>query len=303
MLWSVDAIRVSNLTKHYGRERGVNALSFGVAPGEVFGYVGPNGAGKTTTIRLLLDLIKPTSGTIEVFGRDVTTDASAIKRRIGYIPGDLRLYERLTGRELLAFFGHVRQLDTHAESDRLAARFDLDLDRPIHTLSRGNRQKIGLVQAFAHRPELLVLDEPSSGLDPLMQQEFGALVREAASGGRTVFLSSHVLSEVQRMADKVALLREGELVLIDTVEGLRARATARMDVTFAAVPSPDAFSRVQGVRELGRHGPMVSFALEGTADALVKSLANHEVVTIDSHEADLEDVFLALYRGEPAHAG
>ena len=299
----MDAIRVSALTKRYGRNRGVNALSFDVHPGEVFAYVGPNGAGKTTTIRLLLDLIRPTSGNVEVFGLDVATNAVEIKRRIGYIPGDLRLYERLTGRELLAYFASLRNLDVSDESDRLAQRFDLDLDRPIHALSRGNRQKIGVVQAFAPRPDLLVLDEPTSGLDPLMQQEFSALVREAAADGRTIFLSSHVLSEVQRMADRVALLREGELVLIDTVEGLRARATARMDVTLASVPPADAFSRVAGVRELGRHGPMLSFALEGTADSLVKALANYEVIAIDSHEADLEDVFLALYQGDSTHAG
>ena len=299
----METILVSGLTKLYGRERGVSELCFSVGEGEVFGYLGPNGAGKTTTIRLLLDLIRPTSGAVELFGRDLSKGAVELKRRIGYIPGDLRLYEQLTGRQLLAYFARLRALDLRGADDRLAQRLDLDLDRPIHTLSRGNRQKIGLIQAFAHRPELLVLDEPTSGLDPLMQQEFNALVREAAADGRTVFLSSHVLSEVQQMADRVALLREGELVLLDTVEGLRARATARMEVTFAAEPAADAFTRVPGVRELDRRGPTVSFALEGSADPLVKAIANHEVLAIDSHEADLEDVFLALYRREPGDAG
>jgi ABC-2 type transport system ATP-binding protein len=291
-------IRTEALTKRYRDGRGVQELAFEVEAGEVFGYLGPNGAGKTTTIRLLLDLIRPTSGRAEVFGLDPRRDGPAVRARIGYLPGDLRLYEKLTGREQLRYFASLRGLDGLGEADGLARRFDLELDRPIRSLSKGNRQKVGLVQALLHRPALLVLDEPTAGLDPLVQQEFYELVRELVAEGCTVFLSSHVLSEVQ---DRVAVISEGRVELVDTVEALRARALARVHVTFATAPPDDAFAAVPGVRELERRGATVVLALEGVADPLVKALARFEVVALDSHEADLEDVFLDLYR-EPADA-
>jgi len=294
----VDVIRLHALTKRYDGTRGVTGLDLAVARGEIFGYLGPNGAGKTTTIRLLLDFLRPTSGRAEIFGLDPRRDAVAIRRRLGFVPGDVRLYERLTARELTDFAARVRGVDTHTERDALARRFELDLDRPIRELSRGNKQKVALVQAFAHRPELLVLDEPTSGLDPLMQQEFLALLRETADAGRTVFLSSHDLAEVQQIAERVAVLREGELVLVDTVERLRSRALTRVEATFASAPPPSAFAGIRGVHELERHGNAVLFALDGSADALVKALARFEVLTLDSREADLEDVFLTLYGRE-----
>lgn len=296
-------VRAESLTKRYGGHRGVEELSFEVVPGEVFGYLGPNGAGKTTTIRLLLDLLRPTSGRIEVLGLDPRRDGPRIRSRIGYLPGDLRLYERLTGRELLAYLARLRRLQDGAAGVRLAGRFQLDLDRPIKALSKGNRQKVGLVQALMHRPELLVLDEPTSGLDPLVQQVFYDVVREATGEGRTVFLSSHVLSEVQHIADRVAVIREGRLELAESIETLRTRAFTRVEATFAAPPPAGAFDGLPGVRELERHGAVVLFALHGAADPLVKALARFEVVGLDIHEADLEDVFLALYRGDAAHAG
>ena len=221
---------------------------------------------------------------------------------MGYVPGDLRIYPKLTGRELVQWFARLRRMDGTGDADALAERLELDLDRPMRALSRGNRQKVGLVQAFMHRPELLVLDEPTSGLDPLMQQAFAALVRETAGRGGTVFLSSHVLSEVQHVADRVAVVREGRLELVETVDALRARAPQRVEVSFAAPPPADLVAGVPGVRELERHGDVVLMALEGGADALVKRLAQFEVVGIDSHEADLEDVFLGLYRAGAPHA-
>jgi ABC-2 type transport system ATP-binding protein len=295
-------IRAEELTKCFGANRGVTGLTFEVLQGEVFGYLGPNGAGKTTTIRLLLDLLRPTSGTVRVFGLDPRRDGRRIRAEIGYLAGDLRLYGRLTGRELLHYFGHLRGLPGIDEGEALARRFDLDLDRPIRTLSKGNRQKAGLVQALMHRPALLVLDEPTSGLDPLVQQVFYEIVREATADGRSVFLSSHVLSEVQRVADRVAVIREGELELVESVETLRTRAFTRVEATFATAPPADAFEGVPEVRVLERRGDAVLFALEGRADPLVKALARYEVIGLDSHEADLEDVFLALYRGEGADA-
>lgn len=289
-------IRTESLTKFYGESRGVVDLSFEVEAGEVFGFLGPNGAGKTTTIRLMLDLIRPNAGTLELFGLGAQERSVAIRRRIGYLPGDLHLYERLTPRELLRYFAALRGLDGLGEGEALAERFELELDRPIKALSKGNRQKVGLVQAFLHRPDLLLLDEPTAGLDPLVQITFNDLLREVAAEGRTVFLSSHILSEVQRLADRVAIIREGTLELVDAVETLRARAFVRVEATFAKAPPKKAFAGVPGVRELERRGPVVLFALEGPADPLIKALARYEVLALDSHEADLEDFFLALYR-------
>ncbi len=298
---TVTAIRAERLTKLYGKTRGVLDLSFTVETGEVFGFLGPNGAGKTTTIRLILDLIRPTRGRIEIFGADPRRDA-ALRRRIGYLPGDLRLYERLTARELCTYFAHLRGLRRPGRAEEYAARLELPLDRPIGSLSKGNRQKVGLVQAFMHEPDLLVLDEPTAGLDPLIQQTFYALAADARSAGATVFLSSHVLPEVQHVADRVALIREGRLVLVASVDELRARAVARVEATFASAPPLDAFAQISGVREIDRHGKTVLFALQGEIDPLLKALSCFRVLSIDSHEADLEDVFLSLYRGEARDA-
>jgi ABC-2 type transport system ATP-binding protein len=290
-------VRARSLTKSYGRARGVVDLDFDVEQGEIFGFLGPNGAGKTTTIRLLLDLIRPSSGSIELFGRDPRREVS-LRRRVGYLPGDLRLYERLTARELFDHFSHLRNLDGLGSALVLADRVELELDRPIRALSKGNRQKAGLVQALMHRPDLLILDEPTAGLDPLVQQTVYELLAEVRRDGRTVLLSSHVLPEVQQIADRVALIREGRLVLVEEVETLRRRALARVEATFATVPPADAFAGLAGVREVGRSERTIVFSLEGEADQLVKALARYHVLALDSHEADLEDVFLSVYRGK-----
>jgi ABC-2 type transport system ATP-binding protein len=297
-----DVVRLEQLTKSYGRQRGVVELDLTVRAGEVFGFLGPNGAGKTTTIRTMLDLIRPTSGRVTLFGLDADRDGVAVRRRLGYVPGDLRLYGRLTPRELFRYFGALRGMRTPAGAERLAERFELEVDRPIAALSRGTRQKVGLVQAFMHEPDLLVLDEPTSGLDPLVQQTFNDLARETAASGRTVFLSSHVLSEVQHVADRVALVRDGRLALVDDVDSLRARALTRIEVTFAASPPLHAFDGIQHVREVERSGSLVVFHVRGEIDAFVKALAQHRVVALNSHEADLEDVFLSLYRGDGRRA-
>ncbi len=278
----MHAILAAGLTKRYGADRGVIDLSFTVAPGEVFGYLGPNGAGKTTTIRLLLDLARPTSGSVQVLGLDPRRDGVALRRRLGVVPGDLRLYERLTGREILRYFASLRGGKPGPQIGKLAEQLDADLDRPVRSLSKGNRQKIGLIQALAHRPELLVLDEPTSGLDPLVQEEVLGLLREAAADGRTVFLSSHALAEVQRVADRVAIIRDGRLVLVEGVESLRARALGRVAVSFTAMPPEGAFDGIPGLTETGRHGNVVTLALQGPADGLVKALAHFEVVGLDS---------------------
>jgi ABC-2 type transport system ATP-binding protein len=208
----------------------------------------------------------------------------------------------MTGRELLRFFGHIRGSGDGARGGELAERLDLDLERQIKELSRGNRQKVGLVQAFLDDPELLVLDEPTSGLDPLVQETFQELVGEVAARGGTVFLSSHVLSEVQQVADRVALVRDGRILLVDAVESLRSRSLTHVEVTLSEPPPADAFAAVRGVHELERRGDVVRFALEGEIDSLVKALARFHVRALDVHEADLEDVFMALYRTESTGA-
>jgi ABC-2 type transport system ATP-binding protein len=232
---------------------------------------------------------------VAVLGRDVRAGGPALRARVGYLPGDLRLHPRMTGAEHVRLAARVRRLASLGDAPALAERLGLDLGRPVGALSRGNRQKVGLVLAFMHRPELLVLDEPTSGLDPLVQQEFAGMSREATARGATVFLSSHVLSEVQRLADRVALIREGRLELAGSVEALRGRAAQRVEVTFAAAPPPDALTAVPGARVLDRHGHVVRLAVEGSFDPLLKRLAGYDVLRLDSREADLEDVFLERY--------
>ncbi|MFN8037955.1 MAG: ABC transporter ATP-binding protein [Acidimicrobiales bacterium] len=288
------------LTKSYGRSRGVVDLDLEVDEGEVFGFLGPNGAGKTTTIRTLLDLLRPTSGTAEVVGLDSRRDSLEIRRRVGYLPGDLALYERLTGREHVEWLGELRGGLDQAALDGLVERFQVDLERPIAQLSKGNRQKIGLVQAFMHDAELLVLDEPTSGLDPLMQEEFHALLRETVAAGRSVFLSSHSLDEVQHVADRVGIIRDGQLVAVERVEELRARASRRVDVRFApgTPPDPHAFADLPGVSDVSVRGDLVSFSITGSIRPVLRAAADHEVVDLLSRPADLEEIFLTYYRGD-----
>jgi beta-exotoxin I transport system ATP-binding protein len=291
-------IRADRLTKRYGSARGVEDLGFEVHAGEVLGFLGPNGAGKTTTIRLLLDLIRPTAGSIEVFGLDARRRSREIRGRVGYLPGDLRLYERLTAGEHLRYFAGLRGLPGTGRGEEIARRLALELDRPVRALSKGNRQKVGVLLALFHEPDLLVLDEPTAGLDPLVQQVVYALLRERVAEGATVFFSSHVLAEVQEVADRVAAVREGRLALVDSVEALRMRAFTRVEAAFRVPPRPHAFDALPGVRELERRGDTVVLALTGPADPLVKELARYEVLTLDSHEPSLEDVFLDLFRQE-----
>lgn len=287
------------LCKRFHHTAAVDGVDFTVARGEVLGFLGPNGSGKTTTIRMMLGLIRPTAGSLDVLGADPWSDGAAWRAGLGYVPGDLNLYPRMTGRAMVRFAARVRGMHDTGDAEQLARRLELDLDRTVKVLSRGNRQKLGLVLALMHRPDLLVLDEPTSGLDPLMQQVFQEIVREAVADGRSVFLSSHVLSEVQRVADRVAVIREGRLMLTQSVDELRRTALTRVEATFARPPDDDAFAGIPGARIIDRAGTHVTFALEGSADALVKALAAHEVLALDSHEADLEDIFLTLYSEAP----
>ncbi len=296
------ALRTEGLTKDYGRgrHRALDGLDLEVRTGEVYGFLGPNGAGKTTTIRLLLDLLRPTAGRVEVLGRDPRRDGVEVRRRIGYLPGDLPVRGRDSAGDLLTFLGNLRGGVPAARVRALADRFELDLRRPLRELSKGNRQKVGIVQAFAHDPELLILDEPTSGLDPLQQQESLRLVREARTAGRTVFMSSHVLGEVQEVADRAAVLRAGRLVAVEDVDTLRERAVHEVELHFDAPVPAAAFADLPDVRHVSVDGATVRAVVEGRADALVKAAARFTVLTVRSHEPDLEDAFLAHYASEEA---
>ena len=306
-----SAVRLERMTKNYGKNRGVAELDLEVEPGCVFGFLGPNGAGKTTTIRVLLDLIRPTSGRALVFGLDSRRESMAIRRRSGYLPGELSLYGRLTGDETLRYFANLRGGVDPSSVHVLCERLDFDTGKKVADLSTGNRRKLGLIQALMHRPELLILDEPTAGLDPLVQHEFHHLIEEAREAGQTVFLSSHVLPEVQRVCDRVAFVREGELVAVEDVAALTGRAVREVEVTFAAPVPPAAFEAVDGVTSVtaNRTGPGAAGAqtlrltVSGSLDATVKMLARYEVVTMTSREPDLEDVFLTFYGERPGHAG
>ena len=298
-----DAVRTRGLTKVYrGGTTAVRELDLAVRVGEVFGFLGPNGAGKTTTIRILLDLLRPTAGDAEVLGLDARRAGVEARRRIGYLPGDLALYPKLTAHETLTYLGALRGGVPERAVTVLSERLGLDLDRPVGTLSHGNRQKVGLVQAFMHEPELLVLDEPTGGLDPLLQQEFHRLVEEAAAAGRTVFLSSHVLSEVERVANRVGIIRGGTLVALEEIAALKQRATRRLDVELARPVDVASFAKLPNVREAQAERALLHLVVEGPVDAVVKALAEHEVVSITSHEPDLEEVFLEYYREDGACA-
>jgi len=292
-------IATSGLSKDYGGGRGLFDLNLEIGRGEVFGFLGPNGAGKSTTMRLLLDLIKPTSGSARVFGRDSGKESLEIRRRVGYLPGDWALYPKLTGRAALDYLAHLRGGVDPRVRDSLVDRFDADLDRPIRQLSTGNRQKLGLIQAFMHEPELLILDEPIAGLDPLVQQSFHALLHDVSAKGRSVFLSSHTLSEVERVTHRLAILREGRLVIVDSLENLRKVAVQRLEIEFAAPVDADTFRALPGVKEVEANGHTVTIGIEGSADAVVKAAAAYEVRAIRPREDDLEDIFLRYYRKSP----
>ena len=297
------AIALEQLTKSYGTNRGIVELDLVVQPGEVFGFLGPNGAGKTTTIRTMLDLIRPTSGKASVFGIGSSADPVAIHRRVGYIPGEFTLYDRLTGSQTLEYFANLRGGVDAAYQGQLVERLELDTKRRFREYSKGNKQKVGVIVALQHRPELLVLDEPTSGLDPLVQQTFFAILREAVRDGSTVFLSSHILSEVEKSCDRVAIIREGRLVKVDTVEGLRDMAHHQVELRFAAPVSAAEFSSLPGVSDLVADDHVIRMRVAGTITPVVRAAANHELIDFVSREPSLEETFLAQYGHDAAEGG
>ena len=294
-----SAIATRGLTKYYGKAPGILDLDLEVRTGEVFGFLGPNGAGKSTTIRTLLDFLHPTRGSATIFGLDTHRDSLAIRRRTGYLPADLALYPQMTARELLHHFGSLRGFDDWGRAQALADRFSLDLDKKNAAYSTGNRQKVGIVQAFMHDPELLILDEPTSGLDPLMQQEFYRLVDEVRANGRTVFYSSHILPEVERLADRVGIVRGSRLVAIDEVENLKAKAVRMVEIEFEDGDAAADFAALDGVASVvpTSNGRGVILEVTGSIDPVLRVAAQRPVREFVARDADLEKVFLAYYDG------
>ncbi|HVM30943.1 MAG TPA: ABC transporter ATP-binding protein [Candidatus Limnocylindrales bacterium] len=288
-------IQAEGLTKSYGRHRGIIDIDLTVEAGEIVGFLGPNGAGKSTTIRVLLDHIRPTRGVARVFGIETTVNPVAIHRRVGYLPGEFGLYDRLTGGQTIEYFANLHGGVDRAYQRQLIEQLDLDPSRRYREYSRGNKQKVALVSALQHRPELLILDEPTAGLDPLVQHSFFGFLDEAAREGRTVFLSSHIISEVERICQRVAIIRDGRLVQVDTVEAVRRMAVHHVELRFAEPVQAAEFQHLEGVSDVVAEGPLVRMQVAGPIGTVIRVASRHDLRDVVSREPNLEDVFLAHY--------
>jgi beta-exotoxin I transport system ATP-binding protein len=294
------AIETHQLTKRYGHDRGIEDLDLRVESGEIFGFLGPNGAGKSTTIRTLLDFQRATSGSAEVLGLDIRRDSVEIRRRVGYLSGDLRLFERMTAAQHVDWFGRARGGYDTELTETLIARFSVEMDRPVRQLSKGNRQKIGLLLAFMHRPDVLILDEPTAGLDPLVQAEFDQLLRETTAEGRTVLLSSHSLDEVQRVADRVAIIRDGRMVVTDTVRHLQENAVRVVTMQFETPIDPARLADIPGVTHVESSDHEVRLRVSGGIRPVLESGLALGLVDLTARHADLDELFLSYYRDRDA---
>ncbi len=289
------AIEFAGVVKDYGQTRALAGIDLTVERGQIFGFLGPNGAGKTTAIRVLLDLIRPNAGSARVLGMDCHRETIDVRKRVGYLPGDLRMYEGMRGDQFLDFIDAFRpERRDPAYRHSLIERLGLDSAKHIRALSKGNRQKLGFIQALMHRPELLILDEPTSGLDPLVQEEVARILEEVVADGRTVFFSSHVLPEVERLSHSVAIIRAGRIVAVEDVARLKGRSVHVVQVTFAAPPPVGLFA-LPGVQELHRDGNTVRVQASDSIDAVIKAIARYEIVDLRTEQPNLEDVFLAFY--------
>lgn len=294
-------IETLGLTKSYGQTRALRDVDLRIEAGEVFGYLGPNGAGKTTTLRLLMGLLRPSSGRAHVLGLDTWRDSVRVRRDVGYLSGEPAFYRRMTGAQHLQYLAHLRGDGGAAHGRALARRLDLDLSRPATSLSKGNRQKLAVVLAMMSQPLLLLLDEPTSGLDPLVQQEFQALLREHTDRGGSVLLSSHVLGEVQRLADRIGVVRAGRLIAVERLESLRAKSLHHVVATFAGHVDAAEFARLPGVRDIQLNSRVLRCsAPQSSLDALLKQVTRHEVVDFECAEAELEETFLTYYEDDDA---
>lgn len=292
---SEQVIATESLSKWFGSHRGIEDVSLSVQRGEVFGLLGPNGAGKSTAIRLLLGMLKPSSGTSSIAGHDSWSDRVRAHEHVGVLPSDFAYEDDLTGRQVLKLFGRLRGEANHDAVDELAERLRADLDRPQKELSRGNHQKIGLIVALAHQPDLVIMDEPTSGLDPLMQEEFLRIVDEIKDQGRTVLLSSHNMAEVERACDRVAMIHEGKLLEIETVSSLLERSPKAVRAVFTAAPNADDFRRLPGATDVVVDGNALSLKIRGSVDGVLREVAKHETVDFSCERPSLETAFVQLY--------
>ncbi len=296
-----NVISVKNLKKYYGKSRGVENVNLEIAKGEVYGFLGPNGAGKSTTIRTMLDFIRPTSGTIRVNGMDPQKEGAAVRRSVGYLPSDFGTYKTLTAEKYLRTLLDMMGVAGHERINELAQQFQLDLGMKIKSFSRGNRQKVGMVSAFMHYPQVIILDEPTTGLDPLMQQEFYKLVLAEKKAGRTVFLSSHILNEVEAICDKVSIIREGEIIVTEKMSVFKRKTGKIMTVTFEKRTDPKVFSKIDGVSEV-HESEEIKNTLEMTVayniGHVIKALSKHDIKDLDYKETSLEHLFLHFYGQE-----
>src|SRR5213594_1533555 len=291
-----EAIETKGLTKDYGNGRGIFDLDLGIAEGEVFGFLGPNGAGKTTTIRLLMGLIHATRGSARIFGLDCDHDAVAVKRKVGYCPGELPQFGGWRGSEVVAYVAGLRGDVKDAAITALAERLDLDLGRKYREYSHGNKQKLALILAFMHQPALVILDEPTTGLDPLVQQEFYGIVRDSRTRGATIFISSHVLSEVEHVCDRVGIVREGHLATVGQLDQLAGMRAHRIEIVFAGPPPVERIRAIPGLEQIDVHDHRVSGMLRGEFEPLMAVLASSRVTKFESREPSLEEIFLGFYR-------
>ena len=297
-------IIIDHLDKSYGAVQAVKDISMSVEQGEIFGFLGPNGAGKTTTIRCMLDVIRPTSGTIHIAGMDAQRDKMALHRRIGYLPGDVRLPGSMTGKQVIDYFSRLQKQEPVLLKS-LVERFDVEMKRPLKSYSKGMRQKIGVVLAFMCDPDVLILDEPTSGLDPLLQKVFNEFLLEEQARGKTIFMSSHIMSDVEKVCQRVAVIRKGELVTVEEVEALRSKAGQRVSIEFGetgpAITSEE-LARIPGVSMVRQSNGSFQFNIMGSMDPLIKTLSRYDVVRLSAEEAPLEEVFLKFYEEGPERA-
>ncbi len=291
-------IKTTKLTKFYGKSRGVENLSLEVNEGEVFGFLGPNGAGKSTTIKLLLNFINPSSGSASIFGFDPTKESIEIQEKIGYLPGEIHMYEDLTGKDHLRFQAQLRPSTSWKYVEELSKKLKVDLNKKIKSLSHGNKQKVALISAFMHKPELIILDEPTTGLDPLIQQEFYNLVEEVNRSGTTFFISSHILPEVERICHRVAIIREGRLVVTEEIVNLKKGALRPLEVIFSENITKTDFQTITGIKDIEVNGNILRCKVVGSLDTFIKKLGNYTVESIITQEPDLEQIFLKFYKGD-----
>ena len=288
-------IKITGLSKYYGKSRGIIDLNLEVLQGEILGYLGPNGAGKTTTMRILMDFIRASEGTAQIFGMDSHKDSLNIRRNIGYLSTSPVLYENLTGREFLTYCMNIKGQDETTSFIELAERLNCDLDKKIDTLSHGNKQKIAIIRALAHKPQLVIMDEPTTGLDPLVQNEFESIIRGMAADGSTILFSSHVLSEVENICDRIAIIGNGQLITMEDVSDLKSKQTRILTVTFADNVEAQTFGSIPGIKNVDIVNNQLSFEISGPIDSIIKAIAKYKVLDIKIHEPDLEEIFLSYY--------